>query len=907
MLKKLPLFLLVLVALALVGVPGVPSLLALWRTTSAQTPATQSVFNWRASSPWNGPFDGPVDANGNPWWSSSFNDLGWSPVLLPDVDSFPNGADRFYRASFDVADPTSFPAVTFGSDDGLWIYVNDSLAGHWGGNWREGGCANNPAGVCSINTNVPPQFVNAHLREGVNVIAVRVSNGGCCHSYFTFGLSASTTSSFDAANDFSPTMNPNGPWSYGYMPLGGSFTAFDQSGQIAVGIDAWRSQSVQSLRAPGVYHNGTSSVAVAPGGITFAPGQMSFHPGPNGERSVVRFTAPSAGDFAIDAAFDPADPTGTTTDVHVVKNGIALFDGNVSGTPASGTGEHYNAVLTLTAGDVIDFMVGFGADGAFYNDSTYLSVTISAPGTPTPSPLPSPSPTPSPGPTPIQRAVIFIQGIDSESREGESPAGCTSPYLGFIRSDQTSRADWIASYLSDPAHVGGVLFEKTKNFFYFSYSGQYCLQDGIQDLRRPIYKSRDTCDGIVDAANRLQTMLGALIARYPGVKFDLVAHSMGGVVSAYWLVQHGNDPTINGPMKSYIHSLVTFDSPLRGVAIGSPTTHCNGILGATQSWDDMLCAEPGHSSCPIIDALAGFPTPGPRIFTIDATQPRVLGVQDVPSERTTLPYTNSALHCAFDDSHGSVWESDVISGPPPAECLADFHFSDHAGQLDLYSPSANAKSVFVACAVASSPVSQCLSEIGTSYQPAAALPGPVPAASSEIPVQNASFSIGDFIRINPGMPNQEENQVVGFGSIILASPLQFDHEAGEPIVIVGSGPTSTSTATPTLSPTPGAATPTPTPTPSGATQLWGDIDCNGSLTIGDAQKIARFLIGLAITQGPDCPLLGTLVQILGVERAWGDVDCLNGVTIGDAQKIARSLINLSVGQGPGCPQIGQTT
>ena len=46
------------------------------------------------------------------------------------------------------------------------------------------------------------------------------------------------------------------------------------------------------------------------------------------------------------------------------------------------------------------------------------------------------------------------------------------------------------------------------------------------------------------------------------------------------------------------------------------------------------------------------------------------------------------------------------------------------------------------------------------------------------------FSVGDAIIINPGGSNEETNQIVGFGSFILAAPLQFDHEAGEPVVLV---------------------------------------------------------------------------------------------------------------------------
>ncbi len=129
--------------------------------------------------------------------------------------------------------------------------------------------------------------------------------------------------------------------------------------------------------------------------------------------------------------------------------------------------------------------------------------------------------------------------------------------------------------------------------------------------------------------------------------------------------------------------------------------------------------------------------------------------------------------------------------------------------------------------------------------------------------------------------------------------------------------TPTATATPAASPTP-TPTPSPTPTPGTATPappsstphvhswLWGDFDCNLSLGIGDAQKIARHLISLAITRGPDCPAPGQEVTVDGIPRAWGDLDCQHGLAIGDAQKTARKLINLPVGQGAGCPLPGAT-
>jgi len=381
---------------------------------------------------------------------------------------------------------------------------------------------------------------------------------------------------------------------------------------------------------------------------------------------------------------------------------------------------------------------------------------------------------------PIARAVVFIQGIDSQSRAGQSPVGCSTTQ-GFLNSDGTQRASWIANYLSDPTHVGGLALQRDKNFFYFSYSGQYCLDDnGMQDFRRPIYAPTDTCGGVGDAAGKLQTVLAALITRYPGVKFDLVAHSMGGMVAAYWLTQHGNDQTAQGPMKDYINSLTTFDSPLKGVPNANVFTSACDVTG--QSWQDLICTSTKCS--PIVGAIKDVGTQM-NVFTIDATSDDLPLIQFVPSDRTTLLNSNSVLHCGFTDTHSSVWAS-ATPIAPLTSCWSGFHWTDNPPEPTLRDSDENSKGAFVACAVAGLSGSQCMDKIGQPYQPPVVLPGPSPAGSTELPVANGAFSVGDDIVINPGMPNEESNKVVGLGSIILASPLQFDHQAGEPIAIVGS-------------------------------------------------------------------------------------------------------------------------
>jgi hypothetical protein len=86
---------------------------------------------------------------------------------------------------------------------------------------------------------------------------------------------------------------------------------------------------------------------------------------------------------------------------------------------------------------------------------------------------------------------------------------------------------------------------------------------------------------------------------------------------------------------------------------------------------------------------------------------------------------------------------------------------------------------------------------------------------------------------------------------------------------------------------------------------WGDVDCNGSVTIGDAQKLGRSLIGLVITQTPPCPAVEQPLDVEGLSVIWGDADCFGTVAIGDAQKIARFLVDLPITQALACFEMDQ--
>jgi hypothetical protein len=64
---------------------------------------------------------------------------------------------------------------------------------------------------------------------------------------------------------------------------------------------------------------------------------------------------------------------------------------------------------------------------------------------------------------------------------------------------------------------------------------------------------------------------------------------------------------------------------------------------------------------------------------------------------------------------------------------------------------------------------------------------PASAEISILDVDDVSvYSLADTIRINPGGTNEEDNTVTGFGSLVLDSPLEFDHSIGEPVVVISS-------------------------------------------------------------------------------------------------------------------------
>jgi len=195
-------------------------------------------------------------------------------------------------------------------------------------------------------------------------------------------LAASAARGADAAADFSPSQNPNGPWRYGQFapvvppaPITGPLILFPNASTLFFGVDTWNRGIDLALRYPLVYHNGTA-VPADYGTGEIGPGELGFHPGPNGEFAVVRYTAPSSGEFLIDATFR-RDDTGAAG-IYVLVDGETLYGSLLdSQTEVS----RYLSLMDLAAGSTVDFVVGVGPDGIYNGDTVELEASVPEPAT----------------------------------------------------------------------------------------------------------------------------------------------------------------------------------------------------------------------------------------------------------------------------------------------------------------------------------------------------------------------------------------------------------------------------------------------------------------------------------------------------------------------------------------------
>ncbi len=108
-------------------------------------------------------------------------------------------------------------------------------------------------------------------------------------------------------------------------------------------------------------------------GITWPAGHLAMHPGPNNQWSVIRFTAPAAGEVNVAARFVGLAEK-ATTDAHILHNGKPIFDGVINLKEAPNE-ISFSQSLSMTAGDTLDCLVGAG-DQHYGADTTGVAFTV---------------------------------------------------------------------------------------------------------------------------------------------------------------------------------------------------------------------------------------------------------------------------------------------------------------------------------------------------------------------------------------------------------------------------------------------------------------------------------------------------------------------------------------------------
>jgi hypothetical protein len=182
-------------------------------------------------------------------------------------------------------------------------------------------------------------------------------------------VAATAAHAYDAATDFDTVNNPSGPWSYGFSADFTSFNLFTTQHVLGTGVEGWRRTSpgepwvVKNLTA-GTVTFGTASVEA---------GRLLAHPSNDGARALIRFTAPTAGQYDWSAAFEQRNTLSSSVDVHIVHNATAVWSG-ISSTfdvPVTSTG-----TVTLAAGDTLTAAIG--PDGNYANDWTGVDFSVQA-------------------------------------------------------------------------------------------------------------------------------------------------------------------------------------------------------------------------------------------------------------------------------------------------------------------------------------------------------------------------------------------------------------------------------------------------------------------------------------------------------------------------------------------------
>ncbi|CAG8574349.1 26226_t:CDS:2 [Gigaspora margarita] len=168
---------------------------------------------------------------------------------------------------------------------------------------------------------------------------------------------ASQSSKWSLSNDFSAIQNPSSVWSYGYREVvTGTFfllTHLDKDPK------------------------GTGIVAC---NMTYTAHGVGMHPNSKvGTPSVVRFTAPKDGSYALSLTATHVDDhaTNSRTGLYIIHNNLeTLWEGEIFGIGASKSYNSPDDESNIKTNETIDFIVGQGLTGNVNDNINYVTTLV---------------------------------------------------------------------------------------------------------------------------------------------------------------------------------------------------------------------------------------------------------------------------------------------------------------------------------------------------------------------------------------------------------------------------------------------------------------------------------------------------------------------------------------------------